>query len=546
MKPSYVKEFESLFVPTKIDLLKQRALNGKFRQSRFRSISWRYFLKCLPANYDDWLDACKQSRQQYDQIKAKYEPFLFSTNEEEQQQSSNNCNGSPSKLLMPIKKNVPDKLLSSSLPSPSPPTIYKLETLGVKVSRTPSSSPEVQASDAICESSANLDSDSDNISQSSSHKDEQTCDYKNLNNVIRRDVIRTFPDMDFFRATDIQSILANVLFNYASEHTHLSYKQGMHELLATLLFVLHTDSQNCTIHHSGGYANETIATLLDINYLEHDVYHIFCALMKTIEAWYQNDEIILDPTGKRRIGQVTSVLSFKLNLISEKIVKRHDPELFNHLDALQISFQLFGIRWMRLLFGREYEFLDLLVIWDALICDTESLGLTDYLFASMLITIREKLVNGDYTDCLNNLMRHQFKDVNHVIKLALYLKNPSSLSARSFVATSAVPVNRNPRPLVKPIQNSYKSDDLRSIVDYSWRLLSEQIESMQKCLSKEKNLHFEDDIFIALAQIKKVRDVLKGSLKLDDELATLKPPSASTSSSSNSYRYSNLSRLPNT
>lgn len=66
-------------------------------------------------------------------------------------------------------------------------------------------------------------------------------------------------------------------------------------------------------------------------------------------------------------------------------------------------------------------------------------------------------------------------------------------------------------------------DDLHSIVDYCWRLLSEQIDSLQRCLPKEKSLHSEDEIFVALAQLKKVRDVLKGSLKLEDELESAGP-----------------------
>ena len=37
--------------------------------------------------------------------------------------------------------------------------------------------------------------------------------------------------------------MASVLFCYAREHESLSYRQGMHELVAPLLFVLHCDLQ---------------------------------------------------------------------------------------------------------------------------------------------------------------------------------------------------------------------------------------------------------------------------------------------------------------
>ena len=49
--------------------------------------------------------------------------------------------------------------------------------------------------------------------------------------------------MNFFHSNEIQDLMASVLFCYAREHESLSYRQGMHELLAPLLFVLHCDLQ---------------------------------------------------------------------------------------------------------------------------------------------------------------------------------------------------------------------------------------------------------------------------------------------------------------
>lgn len=562
----YIRDFESLIVPIRPDQLCDKARNGNLRDCHFRSLCWRYFLRCLPEKYDQWLDSCKKIRHQYELIKAKHS----SSKQIDDQQTS---------LVKAFKNDQSVKNRE-----------FEDEQQYLKATNQ--------------------------------------CDHKNIFRIIQRDVVRTFPDMEFFRQSEMQGILENVLFNYASENPHLSYKQGMHELLATLLYVLHTDSQTCLINHEGGYANETIATLLDLKYLEHDVFHLFCALMKSIETWYQNDEILMVPENgtlstssggafsRSARQQVSSVLGMKLKMISENIVKNYDLELFNHLEALQIAPQIYGIRWMRLLFGREFEFLDLLVIWDAIICDEVSMSLTDYVFASMLVTIREELVNGDYTDCLNNLMRHQFKEVQYVIKLALHLRDPSknhrpikhhnqiapnhsrylsdtsltsklsqqyisrkqqiqqvynrnyhmlahgkndslrrhqsndNRNSRKVFSSTSSKQSRSDHPVKEYEMRSIQStssgktsksplgsksgitsrtsnalnlstesyDDLHSIVDYCWRLLSEQIDSLQKCLPKEKSLHSEDEIFVALAQLKKVRDVLKGSLRLEDEL----------------------------
>lgn len=66
------------------------------------------------------------------------------------------------------------------------------------------------------------------------------CDQE-LTKLINQDVARTFPSVAFFRQPELQSQMANILFAYARAHPKICYRQGMHELLAPLLYVLHTD-----------------------------------------------------------------------------------------------------------------------------------------------------------------------------------------------------------------------------------------------------------------------------------------------------------------
>lgn len=68
------------------------------------------------------------------------------------------------------------------------------------------------------------------------------CD-KELRGVIRQDVDRTFPGIEFFRKESIQNIMVDILFIYARVHPLMCYRQGMHEILAPLLFVIHCDQQ---------------------------------------------------------------------------------------------------------------------------------------------------------------------------------------------------------------------------------------------------------------------------------------------------------------
>jgi len=91
-----------------------------------------------------------------------------------------------------------------------------------------------------------------------------------IKNMIERDVHRTCPELDFFHKQKVQQMLTDILFCYACENPAISYKQGMHELLAPLLFVLHCDLQGFAHANELGDLPEIIRTVLDSSYVEHD------------------------------------------------------------------------------------------------------------------------------------------------------------------------------------------------------------------------------------------------------------------------------------
>uniref|UniRef100_W8C6E8 TBC1 domain family member 5 n=1 Tax=Ceratitis capitata TaxID=7213 RepID=W8C6E8_CERCA len=115
--------------------------------------------------------------------------------------------------------------------------------------------------------------------------------------VIRQDVVRTFPGVDFFRKTLIQNAMCNILFYYAREHPYMSYRQGMHEILAPLLFVFYGDQQSL-LHFTEIAKNQTselLSNVLDPNYLEADTYSLFSRLMSSIESYYRIKNFLQSP-----------------------------------------------------------------------------------------------------------------------------------------------------------------------------------------------------------------------------------------------------------
>lgn len=277
------------------------------------------------------------------------------------------------------------------------------------------------------------------------------CD-KELRSLIRQDVVRTFPGVDFFRKEMIQNAMVNILFCYARENPAMCYRQGMHEILAPLLFVLHCDHQALLHTREQITISDVIMEVLDPAFLEEDAYIIFCKIMTGIESCYLINDVTPTPTGHFPVNiqspqgngsgnQSENKVVTQLNWIRDELLARADKQLYEHLQQLDIPLPLFGIRWLRLLFGREFPLQDLLVLWDAIFAEGENFELVNYIVAAMLIAIRCHLLSGDYTTCMTYLMRYPGAvDISYIIEHALFLRDPQKHSLPAMTSFPNPPV----------------------------------------------------------------------------------------------------------
>lgn len=65
-------EWKYLFKFTNIDVLRDIAIKGELRASRFRSVCWRLFLELLPSESTEWLTVIDKYRFVYQQIKLNH------------------------------------------------------------------------------------------------------------------------------------------------------------------------------------------------------------------------------------------------------------------------------------------------------------------------------------------------------------------------------------------------------------------------------------------------------------------------------------------
>ncbi|NWU94489.1 TBCD5 protein, partial [Upupa epops] len=378
---SYSKEWEELFVNNNyLATIRLKGINGQLRSSRFRSVCWKLFLEVLPQDRSQWIKTTSDLRTSYNKIKEIH-------------------------ITNPRKAGPQDLIINNPL------------------------------------------------SQDEGSLWNKFFQDKELRAMIEQDVTRTFPEMQYFQQESVRKILTDVLFCYARENEQLLYKQGMHELLAPIVFILHCDHQ--AFSHASEAAQprqasrEEMKVLLNPEYLEHDAYAMFTHLMKTAEHWFSTFEhdsqkekdVMITPTPFARpqdLGPSIAIVA-KVNQIQDHLLKKHDIELYMHLNRLEIAPQIYGLRWVRLLFGREFPLQDLLVVWDALFADSITLNLVDYIFVAMLLYIRDALISSNYQTCLGLLMHYPpIGDVHSLILRALFLRDPK----------------RNPRPVTHQFQQN--------------------------------------------------------------------------------------------
>ena len=208
-----------------------------------------------------------------------------------------------------------------------------------------------------------------------------------VRDTIALDLERLHPGDEFYSAPDVQQALLNLLLVWSLENPRLGYRQGMHEL-ASLVFSQR--AKDAASSDPGGHrwghspaapsmdataddeAGLTSAPELSASHVEHDAYAMFAALMGA-DRNNRNDgrrirmaSFFEDPPGKGAKSGVQTACD-RVYARLEKV----DPALRRHLDGVGIEPQLFLLRWLRVLFSREFHLHDAMVIWDAVIATND-------------------------------------------------------------------------------------------------------------------------------------------------------------------------------
>ena len=139
-------------------------------------------------------------------------------------------------------------------------------------------------------------------------------------------------DNFFFRDPVVQGRMLDILFIYSKLNPDLGYRQGMHELLAPILWVVDSDAIDADLmptKQKQRPEDQFMTLVLDKECVEHDAFSLFCALMQTAKLFYE---------AGGRSG--TSPLMSQCATIHESL-STVDPELADHLQVIGILPQVY-------------------------------------------------------------------------------------------------------------------------------------------------------------------------------------------------------------
>lgn len=151
------------------------------------------------------------------------------------------------------------------------------------------------------------------------------------------------PENLYFREAKTQSMLLDSLFIYCKLNPDVGYKQGMHEILAPVVWVISRDAVQLSPTEDGSGTiednDQLILSMLSEKHIEHDAFTLFGILMQTAKSFYEVSPIIPPKPGNLASG--VSTIVDRSRRIHEELLHKVDPELALHLTEIDILPQIF-------------------------------------------------------------------------------------------------------------------------------------------------------------------------------------------------------------
>lgn len=155
------------------------------------------------------------------------------------------------------------------------------------------------------------------------------------------------PEEEYFRQPETQKILLDILFVFCKINQDVGYRQGMHEVLAPILWVVEQDAIDYPTQEllPGSQSESVMKEVLDRTYIEHDAFTLLSLIMRSAKSFYELGEpdkrssTLSTTPGTPQ--QAASPIVERSKRIHEVYLARLDPELAKHLTDIEVLPQIF-------------------------------------------------------------------------------------------------------------------------------------------------------------------------------------------------------------
>ena len=128
-----------------------------------------------------------------------------------------------------------------------------------------------------------------------------------------------------------------------------------------------------------------------------------------------------------------SPVIMRLQSIVDDILSIKDPELYNFLSLLGIEPQVYALKWLRLLFFREFHMQDVVVLWDFLFASEDFQKSVDYIAVAMLVFIRSQVMVDDFGAAIKRLFRFPpVESIRNIVESSVALQQDGFTAAKLF------------------------------------------------------------------------------------------------------------------
>ncbi|KAH9599308.1 Rab-GTPase-TBC domain [Trypanosoma melophagium] len=364
-----------------------------------------------------------------------------------------------------------------------------------------------------------------------------------------KDIIRLHWDIPLFEQSNIKEALLDILVNYCLRHS-CEYRQGMHEVAAFVLYFTHTDADliDYLRKEDEGVHTALLDTFVLICPTEGVTalsFFIFDSIMTSrglhLSKWFYKSH-----TDDNMRDDIV-VAAHKVQV---ECLARLDPVLHNQLNVVyDIEGTSYLIRWLRLLFLREFSLIQCADLWDVFLSERFLAGEIDYslaestvtMFAAVMLLYVKSELMVNCMDALRRVMKYPpVEDIGTLVEMTLTRMYPQKYDLNRHFTP---PENEQLQVLIQQQQQKQRQEEEENdrleeekvLQDETiltkttpYEMMNQQgltlmaiIENLEKHCFPRANLSPEETVIImenyikSVAELKKVRDVLLSHVEND-------------------------------